>query len=283
MWRSNADRWPPGTVTTRRRPGPASGSPTRSNASGSSTCSSTSEHMACVAQPARPSPGSWSLSRSTCSNRPSGTLRRRSRRPWRSARSRRARPPASASAHGEGQVALAAADVEVALRLARRAEQAQRDAAPERLGGVVAAVVSSEVSQCVSQSSWSTAAEGVSLTACSRRPPRRGGTSARCRARTRRGPCRSRPSFFSRSWVTVMMWQPIASAWTTLSTSRGLAQISSTPGCGRSASSASRHDRHRVAAGVGDAAGEHGDEARRGRRRAPRRSPATCSTRQQRR
>ena len=34
-------------------------------------------------------------------------------------------------------------------------------------------------------------------------------------------------SFLSRSWVTVMMWQPIWSAWKMLSSSRGLAQISS--------------------------------------------------------
>ncbi len=56
----------------------------------------------------------------------------------------------------------------------------------------------------------------------------------------------------SRSWVTVMMWQPIASAWKTFSTSRGLAQISSARGAARSISSGPRHQRHRVAAGVGD-------------------------------
>ena len=38
--------------------------------------------------------------------------------------------------------------------------------------------------------------------------------------------------------VTVMMWQPIASAWKMLSSSRGLAQISSTFGYGRSSSTA---------------------------------------------
>ena len=37
------------------------------------------------------------------------------------------------------------------------------------------------------------------------------------------------PSLASTSLVQVMMWQPIASAWTTLSSSRGLAQISSAP------------------------------------------------------
>ena len=36
------------------------------------------------------------------------------------------------------------------------------------------------------------------------------------------------------------MWQPIASAWTTLSSSRGLAQISSARGAARMISSASR-------------------------------------------
>src|SRR5262249_21418366 len=54
---------------------------------------------------------------------------------------------------------------------------------------------------------------------------------------------RSRPtagSFLSRSWVTVITWQPISSACTTLSISRGLAQISSRLGCGAIISSA-RH------------------------------------------
>ena len=39
--------------------------------------------------------------------------------------------------------------------------------------------------------------------------------------------------------MTVITWQPIASAWTTLSSSRGLAQISSSCGYGFSTSSAS--------------------------------------------
>jgi hypothetical protein len=75
MWMSNAERSPPGTVTTRVAPGASHRAADRRKASGSSTCSSTSEQVACVAQPARPSPGSSSLSRSTCSKRPSGSLR----------------------------------------------------------------------------------------------------------------------------------------------------------------------------------------------------------------
>src|SRR5436190_1836867 len=46
-------------------------------------------------------------------------------------------------------------------------------------------------------------------------------------------------SLASTSWVTVMMWQPISSACTMLSSSRGLAQRSSTFGWGEIASSAS--------------------------------------------
>ena len=49
-----------------------------------------------------------------------------------------------------------------------------------------------------------------------------------------------RASLASTSLVQVMMWQPIASAWTTLSSSRGLAQISSARGAARMISSASR-------------------------------------------
>ncbi len=99
-------------------------------------------------------------------------------------------------------------------------------------------------------------------TASSRRPGRRRGTSSRCRARTRRGPCPSSASFFSTSCVTVMMWQPIASAWTMFSSSRGLAQISSQLRVRRGCTSQRRrHDRDRVAPGVGDPAGEDRDEA----------------------
>ena len=46
------------------------------------------------------------------------------------------------------------------------------------------------------------------------------------------------------------------SACTMLKISRGLAQISSSCGYGRMIASASLHDRHRVDAGIGDAAGE---------------------------
>ena len=78
-----------------------------------------------------------------------------------------------------------------------------------------------------------------SARACTRRPRRRGGTSARCRARTRRGRGRGSAVASRISSVTVMTWQPIASAWTTFRTSRGLAQISSRCGCGARRSSAS--------------------------------------------
>ncbi len=63
--------------------------------------------------------------------------------------------------------------------------------------------------------------------------------------------------------MTVMMWQPISSAWAMFSTSRGLAQISSAAGATAIASSDVAHQRDRVAPGVGDAAGEHRDVARR--------------------
>ena len=78
----------------------------------------------------------------------------------------------------------------------------------------------------------------------------------------------------SRSGVTVMMWTPTSSAWTMLSTSRGLAQSSSSSGSWASACERLGHQRDRVAAGVGDAAGEDRDDvagaALRRRRRPPR-------------
>ena len=77
--------------------------------------------------------------------------------------------------------------------------------------------------------------------------------------------------------VTVMMWQPMASAWTTLSSSRGLAQISSTLRCGGDDLERRRHDRHRVAAGVGDAAGEHRDVRGRAAGERIARPRATCA------
>ena len=49
MCLSNADRGPPGTVTTTRAPGASRLSELRTSATGSSTCSSTSEQTACVA------------------------------------------------------------------------------------------------------------------------------------------------------------------------------------------------------------------------------------------
>ena len=72
------------------------------------------------------------------------------------------------------------------------------------------------------------------------------------------------------SLVAVMMWQPIASAWKMLSSSRGLAQISSMFGVGAQHLDGRGHQRHRIAAGVGDAPGEHRDAGRRaaGQRRA---------------
>ena len=71
-------------------------------------------------------------------------------------------------------------------------------------------------------------------------------------------------SFLRMSLVTVITWQPISSAWKILSNSRGLAQINSRVGRLR-CSSFDRfgHERHRIAAGIGDAAGEDGNEARR--------------------
>ena len=79
------------------------------------------------------------------------------------------------------------------------------------------------------------------------------------------------------SLVTVMTWQPIASAWKMFSSSRGLAQISSA--CRRELQQFDRrgHQRHRVAAGVGDAAGEHRDVRRRVRPPAPATTSRTWS------
>ena len=65
------------------------------------------------------------------------------------------------------------------------------------------------------------------------------------------------------SLVTVMMWQPIASAWKMLSSSRGLAQMSSAFGRARMTFTRLGHDRHGIAPGVGDAAGEDRDDRRR--------------------
>ena len=71
--------------------------------------------------------------------------------------------------------------------------------------------------------------------------------------------------------MTVITWQPISAACTTLRISRGLAQSSSRLSCSARISSASLHHRHRIAAGVGDATSEHRDvgvrPAARGRRR----------------
>ena len=64
------------------------------------------------------------------------------------------------------------------------------------------------------------------------------------------------------SSVTVMMWQPISSAWKMLSSSRGLAQISSVA-AGPAQRAPLRHHRHRVAAGIGNAPGKDGNEGRR--------------------
>lgn len=64
------------------------------------------------------------------------------------------------------------------------------------------------------------------------------------------------------SWVTVMMWQPTASACKTFSSSRGLAQISSIWAWGASFLYTGRHQRDGIAAGVGDPASKHRDVAR---------------------
>ena len=111
-----------------------------------------------------------------------------------------------------------------------------------------------------------------------RRLARRRRTSSRCRASSRRGPCRPSDSFFRMSWVTVMMWQPIASAWKMFSSSRGLAQISSACGAALQELDGGGHQRHRIAAGVGDAAGEDRDVRRRAARRAPSTTSRTCSS-----
>ena len=105
---------------------------------------------------------------------------------------------------------------------------------------------------------------------------RRGGTSARCRATPQPRSRPSQSSFLSRSWVTVITWQPISAACTTFRISRGLAQISSRLSCGARISSASRHDRHGIAPGVGDAPGEHRDVRVRHRRAAA--ATSTCSS-----
>ena len=84
------------------------------------------------------------------------------------------------------------------------------------------------------------------------------------------------------SLVTVMMWQPIASAWKMLSSSRGLAQISSGAGRGAQDLAAAAHDRHRIAPGVGDPAGEDRDVARRAVAERLRRRRATCARRHER-
>ena len=62
--------------------------------------------------------------------------------------------------------------------------------------------------------------------------------------------------------MTVMMWQPISSAWKMFSSSRGLAHSSSALGRLRRMLERLAHERHRIAAGVGDAAGEHRHDRR---------------------
>ena len=85
-------------------------------------------------------------------------------------------------------------------------------------------------------------------------------------------------SFFRMSLVTVMMWQPIASAWKMFSSSRGLAQISSAFGRGLQHLDGGGHQRHRVAPGVGDAAGEDRDVRTARRRSSASATSRTCSS-----
>ena len=90
---------------------------------------------------------------------------------------------------------------------------------------------------------------------------RRRRTSPPCPARTGRGRDRASGSFFSRSWVTVMMSQPISAACTTLRISRGLAQISSRCSWAPEGVDGAAHDREWIPPGVGDPSGEHGHVA----------------------
>ena len=79
--------------------------------------------------------------------------------------------------------------------------------------------------------------------------------------------------------VTVMMSQPISSAWTMFSSSRGLAQSSSMlPAAAADRLQRLRHQRDRIAAGVGDAAGEHRDDRAAPRPPAPAATSRTCSS-----
>ena len=119
------------------------------------------------------------------------------------------------------------------------------------------------------------------IRACNRRPTRRCRTSEPSRARTDRGPCRCWQFLQPRSCVTVMMSQPISSACTMLSTSRGLAQRAA--GC---RSCATRrvmpHDRQRVYAGIGDGALRTPTRNNQGRWRVHSPPTSTCSTVKQR-
>ncbi len=64
-------------------------------------------------------------------------------------------------------------------------------------------------------------------------------------------------SFLRMSAVTVMMWQPMSSAWKMLRSSLGLARISSADGASRKIRERFGHQRHWIATGVRNPTGEY--------------------------